>query len=64
MVINEILWKLRTGTLWRDLSERYGAWTTWRIGATACVATRLLTGTVARAYTYAPNSANLWGVQM
>ena len=27
-VINGILWKLRTGALWRDLPERYGAWQT------------------------------------
>jgi hypothetical protein len=27
-VINGILWKLRTGAPWRDLSERYGPWTT------------------------------------
>jgi transposase len=25
-VINEILWKLRTGAPWRDLPERYGPW--------------------------------------
>jgi len=28
MVINGILWKLRTGAPWRDLPERYGAWQT------------------------------------
>lgn len=27
-VINGILWVLRTGTPWRDLPERYGAWQT------------------------------------
>lgn len=27
-VINAILWKLRTGALWRDLPERYGPWKT------------------------------------
>lgn len=27
-VINEILWKLRTGAPWRDLPERYGPWQT------------------------------------
>jgi transposase len=27
-VINGILWKLRTGTPWRDLPERYGPWQT------------------------------------
>lgn len=27
-VINEILWKLRTGAPWRDLPERYGLWKT------------------------------------
>jgi transposase len=27
-VINGILWKLRTGAPWRDLSERYGPWQT------------------------------------
>ena len=27
-VINGILWKLRTGALWRDLPERYGPWQT------------------------------------
>jgi transposase len=25
-VINGILWKLRTGSPWRDLPERYGPW--------------------------------------
>jgi transposase len=25
-VINGILWKLRTGALWRDVPERYGPW--------------------------------------
>ena len=27
-VINGILWKIRTGALWRDLPERYGSWKT------------------------------------
>jgi len=27
-VINAILWKLRTGSPWRDLPERYGPWQT------------------------------------
>ena len=27
-VINGILWKLRTGSPWRDLPERYGSWQT------------------------------------
>jgi transposase len=27
-VVNGILWKLRTGALWRDLPERYGPWQT------------------------------------
>lgn len=27
-VLNGILWKLRTGALWRDLPERYGPWKT------------------------------------
>lgn len=27
-VINGILWKLRTGALWRDLPGRYGPWQT------------------------------------
>jgi transposase len=27
-VVNGILWKLRTGAPWRDLSERYGPWQT------------------------------------
>jgi transposase len=27
-VINEILWRLRTGAPWRDVPERYGPWTT------------------------------------
>ena len=27
-VINSILWKLRTGSPWRDLPERYGPWQT------------------------------------
>ena len=25
-VVNGILWKLRTGSPWRDLPERYGPW--------------------------------------
>jgi transposase len=28
LVINGILWKLRTGAPWRDLPERYGPWQT------------------------------------
>jgi transposase len=28
MVINGILWKLRTGAPWRDLPQRYGPWQT------------------------------------
>lgn len=28
MVINGILWKLRTGAPWRDPPERYGSWQT------------------------------------
>lgn len=28
MVINGVLWKLRTGAPWRDLPERYGSWKT------------------------------------
>ena len=28
MVLNGILWVLRTGAPWRDLPERYGKWTT------------------------------------
>lgn len=28
MVINGILWRLRTGVPWRDLPERYGNWKT------------------------------------
>lgn len=28
MIINGILWILRTGAPWRDLPERYGAWST------------------------------------
>lgn len=28
MVINAILWKLRTGAPWRDVPERYGSWKT------------------------------------
>lgn len=27
-VLNGILWKLRTGSPWRDLPERYGPWQT------------------------------------
>jgi transposase len=27
-VINGILWKLRTGSPWRDLPQRYGPWQT------------------------------------
>jgi transposase len=26
MVLNGIVWKLRTGTAWRDVPERYGSW--------------------------------------
>src|SRR5919199_5554026 len=26
LIINAILWKLRTGAPWRDLPERYGPW--------------------------------------
>ena len=29
-VINGILWKLRTGSPWRDLPERYGRFNRWR----------------------------------
>lgn len=28
LIINGILWVLRTGAPWRDLPERYGAWST------------------------------------
>src|SRR4051794_41980277 len=38
LVMNGILWKLRTGAPWRDLPERYGPWATvhtrfrrWRV---------------------------------
>jgi transposase len=27
-LLNGILWMLRTGAPWRDLPERYGAWST------------------------------------
>ncbi len=27
-ILNGILWKLKTGTPWRDLPERYGPWST------------------------------------
>ena len=27
-MVNAILWRLRTGTPWRDLPERYGPWQT------------------------------------
>ena len=27
-MVNGILWRLRSGAPWRDLSERYGPWTT------------------------------------
>jgi len=27
-IINAILWRLKTGTPWRDLPERYGSWQT------------------------------------
>ena len=37
-ILNAIVWKLRTGAPWRDLPERYGAWSTvhcrfrrWRV---------------------------------
>ena len=40
-VVDGILWKLRTGSPWRDLPERYGPWQTcydrfsrWRIDGT------------------------------
>jgi transposase len=28
MILNGILWKVRTGAPWRDLPERYGSWST------------------------------------
>jgi transposase len=28
IVVNGILWKLRTGAPWRDMPERYGSWST------------------------------------
>ena len=28
MVLNEIVWKFRTGSAWRDVPERYGSWAT------------------------------------
>ncbi|MFD7453226.1 transposase [Kitasatospora sp. NPDC059827] len=28
LVLNGIVWKLRTGTSWRDVPERYGSWQT------------------------------------
>jgi len=28
LIVNGILWKLRTGAPWRDLPERYGPWAT------------------------------------
>src|SRR5438034_8656942 len=28
LIVNGILWKLRTGAPWRDLPERYGPWQT------------------------------------
>ncbi|MFJ5221106.1 transposase [Streptomyces sp. NPDC088354] len=28
MVLNGIVWKFRTGSAWRDVTERYGSWTT------------------------------------
>jgi transposase len=28
VIINGILWKLRTGAPWRDVPERYGPWKT------------------------------------
>ncbi|MBB5107880.1 transposase, partial [Streptomyces spectabilis] len=27
-ILNGIVWKFRTGTAWRDVPERYGAWAT------------------------------------
>ncbi|GAA1320543.1 hypothetical protein GCM10009647_052980 [Streptomyces sanglieri] len=27
--LNGIVWKLRTGTAWRDVPERYGPWATF-----------------------------------
>ncbi|MFF1264199.1 transposase, partial [Streptomyces sp. NPDC058321] len=26
VVLNGIVWKLRTGSAWRDVPERYGSW--------------------------------------
>lgn len=28
-VVNGVLWKLRTGSPWRDVTERYGPWQTY-----------------------------------
>ncbi len=28
VVLNGIVWKLRTGSAWRDVPERYGSWST------------------------------------
>ncbi|MFJ9917426.1 IS5 family transposase [Actinacidiphila glaucinigra] len=28
MVLNEIVWKFRTGSAWRDVPERFGSWAT------------------------------------
>ncbi|MFJ6443659.1 transposase, partial [Streptomyces sp. NPDC091649] len=28
VVLNGIVWKLRTGSAWRDVPERYGSWRT------------------------------------
>src|SRR5687768_4024007 len=43
-VINGILWKLRTGSPWRDLPERYGPWQTVYAASRAGSATAPGTG--------------------
>ncbi|MFG2639254.1 transposase, partial [Streptomyces sp. NPDC048362] len=30
LILNGIVWKLRTGSAWRDVPEGYGSWQTWR----------------------------------
>ncbi|PSM40371.1 hypothetical protein C6Y14_27155 [Streptomyces dioscori] len=41
MALNGIAWKLRTGSAWRDVPQRYGSWRTvythlrrWAVGGT------------------------------
>lgn len=46
VVLNGIVWKLRTGPAWRDVPEKYGSWRTlytrFRRWALGCTFTRML----------------------